>query len=80
MKTEKQSKILTRANVSKYGIGAVASVAAGSALAIPDASAISQKIGEGETIVDTVGGSIITVVVGMMVFGLIVGMIFRKGK
>lgn len=64
----------------KFGAGAAALAGSTYALAAPDATEIAASIdGVGATI-DTVGGSMVTVFVGMMVFGVIIGMIMRKGK
>lgn len=59
-------------------------VAGGTALAVPafafDASLITQPIKDAQASVDTAGGSMLTLAVGVMVIGVIIGMVFRKGK
>lgn len=62
--------------------GAAIPVALGStmALAVPDGAAIATEIGAANGIVDTAGTAMVTVVVGLMIFAIIIGMIRRKGS
>lgn len=56
----------------------------GVTLAVPafavDTAPIVEKINGITTSTDAVGGAFVTVAVGMIVFGFIIGMIFRKGR
>ena len=45
-----------------------------------DASIITAPIQEGQAAVDTAGGSILGLAVGVMIIGVIIGLVFRKGK
>lgn len=60
--------------------GAVGVFAAPFAMAAPDSAAIVTAITGVETTVNSVGSAMVTVFVGLMVFGIIIGMIARKGK
>lgn len=64
----------------KFGAGAVGAVGSTYALAAPDADSITTAINEVGTTIDTVGGAMITLFIGMMVFAVIIGMVARKGK
>lgn len=64
----------------KFGAGAVGFGASAMALAAPDGAAIATEIGATSAIVDSVGGGMITVFIGLMVFSVIIGMVLRKGK
>lgn len=76
MVVEKRGKVgLKRAAV--FGLGALG---APFAMAAPDSAAIVTAIGGVETTIDAVGSGMVTVFVGLMVFGIIIGMIARKGK
>ena len=59
-------------------------VAGGTALAVPafafDATLITAPLTEAGATVDTAGGAMLTLAVGVMVIGVIIGMVFRKGK
>lgn len=73
---ESRGKVaLKRAGV--FGLGASLT---SFAMAAPDSAAIVTAIEGVETTIDTVGGSMVTVFVGLMVFAIIIGMIARKGK
>lgn len=50
------------------------------AMAAPDATAIVTAIDGVGTTIDAVGGSMVTIFIGLMVFAVIIGMIARKGK
>lgn len=72
-----------RANRSK--LAAVTGLFAGLfaapfAMAAPDSAAIVTAIGGVESTIDAVGSGMVTVFVGLMVFGIIISMIARKGK
>lgn len=45
-----------------------------------DASIITAPIQEGQAAVDTAGGAILGLAVGVMIIGVIIGLVFRKGK
>lgn len=45
-----------------------------------DTAPIVSKIEGITTSTDAIGGAFVTVAVGMIVFGFIIGMIFRKGR
>lgn len=45
-----------------------------------DASVITAPIKEGQAAVDTTGGAILGLAVGVMIIGVIIGLVFRKGK
>lgn len=45
-----------------------------------DASIITAPITEGQAAVDTAGGAILGLAVGVMIIGVIIGLVFRKGK
>lgn len=64
----------------KFGAGAVGVGASAMALAAPDGAAIATEIGATSAVVDSVGGGMITVFIGLMVFSVIIGMVLRKGK
>lgn len=66
--------------VKKFGAGFAAATGTTLAMAAPDSAAIVTAIKGVETTIDTVGGSMVTVFVGLMVFAIIIGMIARKGK
>lgn len=69
-----------RKSAMKYGAGAVAGLASTFALAAPDGAAIATQIAATDTVVDSAGGAMIAVFVGIMIFSVIIGMIARKGK
>lgn len=56
----------------------------GAVMAVPafalDTAPIVSKIEGITTSTDAIGGAFVTVAVGMVVFGFIIGMIFRKGR
>lgn len=73
---ESRGKVaLKRAGV--FGLGASLT---SFAMAAPDTAAITTAITGAETTVDAIGSGMVTVFVGLMVFGIIIGMIARKGK
>lgn len=45
-----------------------------------DATLITTPLTEAGATVDTAGGAMLTLAVGVMVVGVIIGMVFRKGK
>ena len=59
-------------------------VAGGTALAVPafafDATVITEPLAEAGKTVDTAGGAMLTLAVGVMIVGVVIGMVFRKGK
>lgn len=59
---------------------AVGSVISSTAHAKLDVAPIVEKISGITESTDAVGGAFVTVAVGMIVFGFIIGMIFRKGR
>lgn len=59
---------------------AVGSVMSSTAHAKIDVAPIVEKISDITNSTDAVGGAFVTVAVGMIVFGFIIGMIFRKGR
>lgn len=73
---EKRGKV----SLKRAAIGALGVLGAPFAMAAPDTAAIVTAVGGAETTVDAVGAAMITVFVAMMVFGVIIGMIARKGK
>lgn len=73
---ESRGKVaLKRAGVLGLGAGLTSM-----AMAAPDSAAIVTAISGVETTIDAVGSGMVTVFVGMMVFGIIIGMIARKGR
>ena len=73
---ESRGKVaLKRAGVLGLGAGLTSM-----AMAAPDTESIVSAIGGVETTIDAVGSGMVTVFVGMMVFGIIIGMIARKGR
>jgi len=66
--------------VKKFGAGVVAATGTTLAMAAPDAEAIALQIGATDAVVDSSGGAMIAVFVGIMIFSIIIGMIARKGK
>lgn len=66
--------------VKKFGAGVVAATGTTLAMAAPDGAAIATEIGATSAVVDSVGGGMITVFIGLMVFSVIIGMVLRKGK
>jgi hypothetical protein len=59
---------------------AVGSVISSTAHAKLDVAPIVSQISSITESTDAVGGAFVTVAVGMIVFGFIIGMIFRKGR
>lgn len=59
-------------------------VVTGTALAVPafafDATVITEPLAEAGKTVDTAGGAMLTLAVGVMIVGVVIGMVFRKGK
>lgn len=73
---ESRGKVaLKRAGVLGLGAGLTSM-----AMAAPDAAAITAAIADTGTTVDATGGAMVTLFIGLMVFGVIIGMIARKGK
>ena len=60
--------------------GLAGATATTSAFALPTADMITKPITDTSALVDSTGGALITVIVGMVAFGLIIGMLMRKGK
>lgn len=58
----------------------VAMVVAAPAYAAVDTAPIVEEIKTITTATDAIGGAFVTVAVGMVIFGFIIGMIFRKGR
>ena len=76
MVVEKRGKVgLKRSAVAALGV-----LGAPFAMAAPDSAAIVTAITGVESTIDAVGSGMVTVFVGLMVFGIIIGMIARKGK
>lgn len=59
---------------------AVGMVLSGAAFAAPEVEQVTNAIKGITTSTDAVGNSFITVIVGIVIFGFIIGMIWRKGK
>lgn len=82
----KQVAVITQPKKTiRQRVSAGLAVATGTALAVPamampSADQITAPITEVTGLVDTTGGAIIGVVVGMLAFALIIGMLMRKGK
>lgn len=59
-------------------------VVGGTAMAVPafafDATLITAPLTEAGKTVDTAGGAMLTLAVGVMIVGVVIGMVFRKGK
>lgn len=45
-----------------------------------DATLITEPLTEAGKTVDTAGGAMLTLAVGVMIVGVVIGMVFRKGK
>ena len=75
-----QPKKTVRQRVSQGLAVAGASVLTITANAMPTAESITAPIESTSALVDSTGGALITVIVGMVAFGLIIGMLMRKGK
>lgn len=75
-----EKKRAKRSKLAAAGAGVVGVMSAPFAMAAPDTESIVSAIGGVETTIDAVGSGMITVFVGMMVFGIIIGMIARKGR
>ena len=75
-----EKKRANRSKLAAAGAAVTGLFAAPFAMAAPDSAAIVTAIGGVETTVDAIGSSMVTVFVGLMVFGIIIGMIARKGK
>lgn len=75
-----QPKKTVRQRVSQGLAVAGASVLTITANAMPTADSITKPIESTSALVDSTGGALITVIVGMVAFGLIIGMLMRKGK
>ncbi|RKW43900.1 MAG: hypothetical protein D8B60_00495 [Moraxella sp.] len=58
----------------------VGMVLSGAAFAAPEVEQVTTAIKGITTSTDAVGNSFITVIVGIVIFGFIIGMIWRKGK
>lgn len=75
-----QPKKTIRQRVSQGLAVATGTALAVPAFAMPTAADITAPIESTSALVDATGGSLITVIVGMVAFGLIIGMLMRKGK
>lgn len=75
-----QPKKTVRQRVSQGLAVAGASALTITANAMPTAESITAPIESTSALVDSTGGALITVIVGMVAFGLIIGMLMRKGK
>lgn len=80
LKVVVQPKKTVRQRVSQGLAVAGASVLTITANAMPTAESITAPIESTSALVDSTGGALITVIVGMVAFGLIIGMLMRKGK
>lgn len=83
---ENQNQVVTQPRKTiRQRVSAGLAVAGGTALAVPafampTAEQITGPIEGTSALVDAAGGSLITVIVGMVAFALIIGMLMRKGK
>lgn len=75
-----ENKRANRSKLAAAGAAVTGFFAAPFAMAAPDSAAIVTAISDVETTIDAVGSGMVTVFVGLMVFGIIIGMIARKGK
>lgn len=75
-----QPKKTVRQRVSQGLAVATGTALAVPAMAMPTAETITAPIEATSALVDSTGGSLISVIVGMVAFGLIIGMLMRKGK
>lgn len=75
-----ENKRANRSKLAATGAAVTGFFAAPFAMAAPDSEAIVTAISGVETTIDAVGSGMVTVFVGLMVFGIIIGMIARKGK
>ncbi|AXH73442.1 MAG: coat protein B [Inoviridae sp.] len=79
---EKNVVVESRGKVAlkRAGVFGLAGGLTSFAMAAPDAAAITEAISGVETTIDATGGAMVTLFIGLMVFGVIIGMIARKGK
>lgn len=83
---EKQTLVVTQPRKTiRQRVSQGLAVAGGTALAVPamampTADTITKPIESTSALVDATGGALIAVIVGMVAFGLIIGMLMRKGK
>ncbi|AXH75593.1 MAG: hypothetical protein [Inoviridae sp.] len=75
-----ENKRAKRSKLAAAAVGVVGVLGAPFAMAAPDSAAIVTAISGVETTIDAVGSGMVTVFVGLMVFGIIISMIARKGK
>lgn len=75
-----QPKKTVRQRVSQGLAVATGTALAVPAFAMPTAETITGPIEATSALVDSTGGALISVIVGMVAFGLIIGMLMRKGK
>lgn len=75
-----ENKRANRSKLASAGAAVTGLFAAPFAMAAPDSAAIVTAIGGVEKTIDAVGSGMVTVFVGLMVFGIIISMIARKGK
>ena len=75
-----QPKKTIRQRVSQGLAVATGTALAIPAMAMPTADIITAPIESTSALVDSTGGALISVIVGMVAFGLIIGMLMRKGK
>lgn len=75
-----ENKRANRSKLAAAGAAVTGFFAAPFAMAAPDSAAIVTAITGVEDTIDAVGSGMVTVFVGLMVFGIIIGMIARKGK
>ena len=74
---QEKTTIRKRINQSAFAVGSL--VLAAPAFAI-DSTLVTEPIKAAEATVDAAGGAMLTLAVGVMVIGVIIGMVFRKGK
>ena len=81
---KKQLVLVQRKKTIRQKVAAGLAVAGTALVTVPamafDASIITAPIQEGQAAVDTAGGSILGLAVGVMIIGVIIGLVFRKGK
>ena len=75
-----ENKRANRSKLAATGAAVTGFFAAPFAMAAPDTESTVTAISGVETTIDAVGSGMVTVFVGLMVFGIIIGMIARKGK
>lgn len=75
-----QPKKTVRQRVSQGFAVVTGTALAVPAFAMPTPETITAPIEATSALVDSTGGALISVIVGMVAFGLIIGMLMRKGK